>query len=258
MMNTVLYVGGSFTNINNTVRNRLAALDANAGTLTSWDPDVDTGTSVMAMALSNVVDDDTADPNDTADIPPILDVGGDFTHLAGAGRNYLAAVKTADSTLVTWDANADKADAPVRTLALAPDNALLYAGGDFTAAGDQNSRVGLTALTTDLGDATAWAPVPSASGVVRALALTATGTLYAGGDFTRISGALRNGLAAFEPPTSKATPGGGSYNATQNVVLSCADKTVSVCTGNILYSIDGSVPSIAYTSGVQIPITTPV
>ena len=125
----VLYVRRQFTNINNTVRNRLAALDANAGTLTSWDPDVDTGTSVMAMALSNVVDDDTVDPNDTADMPPILYVGGDFTHLAGAGRNYLAAVKTADSTLVTWDANADKADAPVRTLALAPDNALLYAGG---------------------------------------------------------------------------------------------------------------------------------
>ena len=127
-----LYIGGSFTSVNNTLRNRLAALDGATGALTTWDPNVDTGNSVMAMALSNVVDNDAADPNDTADVPPILYVGGDFTHLAGANRNNIAAVKTEDGTLVSWDVNADKADGPVRTLALAQDNTLLYAGGDFT------------------------------------------------------------------------------------------------------------------------------
>lgn len=251
-----LYIGGSFTSVNNTLRNRLAALDGATGALTTWDPNVDTGNSVMAMALSNVVDNDAADPNDTADVPPILYVGGDFTHLAGANRNNIAAVKTEDGTLVSWDVNADKADGPVRTLALAQDNTLLYAGGDFTAIGDQTTRVGLAALTTDLGDATTWDPVPSVSGIVRSVALTANGSLYAGGDFTRISGALRNRLAAFEPPVTKATPGGGSYNATQNVVLSCTDKTGADCTNNILYSIDGTVPSVAYTAGVNIPIST--
>lgn len=254
----VMYIGGSFTSVNNTVRNRLAALD-DTGALTSWDPNVDTGTSVMALALSNVVDDDAADPNDTADVPPILYVAGDFTHLAGASRNYLAAVKTADGSLVPWDTNADTADAPVRTLALAPDNALLYVGGDFTAIGGQSARVGMAALTTDLGVATAWDPAPSASGVVDTLSLTPSGTLYAGGEFTRISGVPRNGLAAFEPPASSATPAGGSYKTTQNVILSCTDKTgvVGNCTDNILYSTDGTPPSIVYTSGVQIPINTP-
>ncbi len=256
----VLYVGGTFTSINNKTRNRLAALDGTTGALTAWDPNVDiAGTNgVLALALSTVTDDDVTDTNDTADVPPILYVGGDFTHIDGAALNYLAAVKTdAAATLVSWDAGANMADAPVRALALAPDNALLYAGGDFTAVGDQSSRVALSALTADNGDATAWDPVPSATGTVRALALTPSGTLYAGGDFTRISGVLRNRLAAFEPPTAKATPGAGAYNAGQNVVLSCIDKTGADCTDNILYSTDGSVPGIAYTSGVQIAINTP-
>ena len=257
----MVYIGGDFTSVNGTTRNRLAALDDSGALITAWNPDVDTGSTVMALALSNVTDDDVTDTNDSNDVLPILYVGGDFTHIAGAASKYIAAIQTdintEIATLVTWDPGANMANAPVHALALSPDNALLYAGGEFTAVGDQSSRVALSALIADNGDATSWDPQPSASGVVRALALTATGTLYAGGDFTRISGALRNGLAAFEPPTTKATPGGSSYNTTQNVVLSCTDKTSTVCTGNILYSIDGSVPSIAYTSGVQIPITNP-
>lgn len=256
-----VYIGGDFTSVNGTTRNRLAAVDGDGALITPWDPDVDTGGSVMALALSSVTDDDVTDTDDANDVLPILYVGGDFTHIAGVARNYIAAIQTDIDTqiasLVTWDVGADMADAPVRALALSQDNALLYAGGDFTAIGDQSSRVALSALTTDLGDATAWDPVPSATGVVRALALTPSGTLYAGGDFTRISGVLRHHLSVFEPPTSAADPGGDSYNVAQNVVLSCTDKTVADCTNNILYSTDGSVPTIAYTSGVQIPISTP-
>jgi hypothetical protein len=247
----ILYIGGSFTGINNTTRNFLAALDTSSGALTPWDPDVDVGTKVMAVALST-------------DTTPVLYVGGDFTHLAGANRNYVAALESDTGSLigtnrgVAWDPSADNADAPVRALVLSHDNSLLYAGGDFTAVGGLTTRDGVVALTTDLGAGTAWDPAPSTSSTVRALALTQNGQLYVGGDFTKISGALRYQLAVFQPPASKATPGGGAYNITQNVALSCTDKTGSVCTDNILFTTNDSdpVPGVAYSTGVNIPIAT--
>lgn len=246
----VLYVGGSFTSINGVTRNRLASLTSDTAALTSWDPEVDNGTagkSVMAVALS------------TAAVP-VLYVGGDFTTIGATARHDLAGVNTSDGSAVSWDPASDTADGPVRTLALAGDNVLLYAGGDFTQmAGSATPRVGFAALTATDGLATAWDPAPSADApndtTVRSLVLGPDhGTLYVGGDFTRISAAARPRLAVFAPPVSAAAPAAGAYDSSQSVQLTCTDAAGQPC-ADIYFSTDGSVPgNPPYATGTGIPV----
>lgn len=79
-----------------------------------------------------------------------------------------------------------------RVFAMVSDGDRIYLGGTFTrmrnpATGEVVARRRLAALHADSGElVTGWRP--RATGTVRALALDTVGTLYAGGDFTEISG----------------------------------------------------------------------
>ena len=236
----VLYAGGSFTSINSTARSRLAALDTKTAALTSWAPAM-TGNAVTAVALST-------------DSPPVLYAGGDFATVSPACSN-LAAITTGASPAASCLSNPD---APVHALSLAPDNVLLYLGGEFTTvAGAPHAAV--AALTVNDGNVTGWtpAPGPGAANTVRSLGLASDhGTLYMGGDFGTISGLPRAGLAVFQPPQSQASPTAGPYNSAQTVTLTCADKTGASCADRIKYSTDGSVPTTAYATGDTIAINT--
>lgn len=249
---TLLYVGGTFTSIGGVTRNRLAALDGTSGALTAWDPNVDAGNGVNpndgvgTMVLS------------TGGAAPVLYVGGGFSNIGGSPRSDIAAINTDDNgTLVTWDPNADNADGQVRSLALSSDNAVLYAGGDFTAVGGQTGLTGLAALTTADGKATSWDPQLSTTTsplAVTTLAWNPAGELYAGGHFTAVSNVLRYSLAAFQAPVTSASPAGGAYSTGQTVTLTCTDQAGNACTDNVLYSTDGSAPSVPYSTGLTIPV----
>ena len=60
------------------------------------------------------------------------------------------------------------------------------------------------------------------------------------------------------PPTTTATPAGGTYNTAQSVALTCNVGTGSGCE-KIYYTTDGSTPttsSAVYLSAISIPVTT--
>jgi YD repeat-containing protein len=60
------------------------------------------------------------------------------------------------------------------------------------------------------------------------------------------------------PPTTTASPAGGTYNTAQSVTLTCNDGTGSGC-DKIYYTTDGTTPNTSspiYTSSINISVTT--
>ncbi|HET8872356.1 MAG TPA: hypothetical protein VFM83_01600 [Gaiellaceae bacterium] len=81
----------------------------------------------------------------------------------------------------------------------------LYALGDFKRIGGLRRR-GLAALDMQTGRVTAWNPRANWGAVRFDAAIAARrSVVYVGGDFSRIGGRERNGLAALDPRTGRAT-----------------------------------------------------
>jgi hypothetical protein len=224
-----VYVGGGFTTIGGQARNRLAAIDISNSCLTayspsclqSWDPNANSTVFALATNSSTVY------------------AGGWFTSIGGQTRNKLAAIGTDGSLVTFWDPNANNS-----VYALAVTGSTVYAGGFFSCFGNCPSgtegfnkwtRNGLAAIGTD-GSVQDWNP--NADGTVRALAATGT-TVYAGGDFTTISGTPRNRLAAIGTDGSLQfwNPDAGGFSP---AVYALAVSGTTVYAGGSFTSIGGT------------------
>jgi hypothetical protein len=193
-----VYFAGSFTHVDGVLRNRLAAVDASTGQLTSWDPNAND--AVQALAVS-------------ADGTRVY-AGGPFTSVGGAARNRLAAIDAASGAVdPTWTPRANDA---VRAIAVSGNR--VYVGGRFTTVnGQARTRLALVDATTGALDAS-WAP--STNDLVRTLGLSADGSrVYAGGEFTTVNGLSRPYLAALSPNTggldgawTRPTPNGPVFD----------------------------------------------
>lgn len=106
-----LYVGGNFTKVGKTTRNRFAALNPTTGALRALKP-----------SFNNVV-------NSLAVNSKTVYVGGAFTVVSGHARSRLAAVTAKKGKLTSWKA---KADSAVSALLLTSGSKLLVVGGFFT------------------------------------------------------------------------------------------------------------------------------
>ena len=191
-----LYVGGAFNNMNMTTtplaRNYLAAVSTATGTATSFDPEPDN--AINALALS---------PDEST-----LYFGGQFANVNNLttplARNYLAAVSTATGTATNFDPEPDNI---VFSTALSPDASTLYFGGQFANINTTTTpvaRANIAAAETSAGVATSFNP--AADNAVEALTLNSSGsTLYAGGLFANIGGAVRGYLAGLSTTTGLAT-----------------------------------------------------
>lgn len=114
-----IYVGGDFTQVNGTTRNRLAALDPTTGApLSGFTPSV--GGSVRALVASNST----------------VWFGGTFTNVGSASRTRLAAVNAGNGALQGWAPNAG--NGKVNALALSPDQQKVVVGGAFTTLNGSN------------------------------------------------------------------------------------------------------------------------
>lgn len=110
---TILYIGGDFTQVNGVTRNRIAAFDIASGQLTSFAPSASSTVRAIATLGSTVY------------------VGGDFSTFGGSGRAKAAAV-TSSGSLLPWSPQA-AGTGQVTSLAVSPDGSKVAIGGNFTA-----------------------------------------------------------------------------------------------------------------------------
>ncbi|WP_150309282.1 PKD domain-containing protein, partial [Planctomonas psychrotolerans] len=132
-----VYIGGTFTSVNGTTRNRVAALNPTTGALiTSFAPSFNT-------AVESVVASNTA-----------VYVGGNFTSVSGTPRMRIAGLNASNGAVLPMDAQANER---VLALALSPDGGKLVVGGHFTLLnGSDNPGYGFGAVNTTTGASMPW------------------------------------------------------------------------------------------------------
>ena len=161
-----------------------------ANRVARWNPDTETwealgdglNSSVEALAT-------TADGS--------LYAGGSFTTAGGESANNVARWNPGNQT---WEALGDGLNSSVEALATTADGSL-YAGGFFnTAGGKSANRVARWNPSNQTWEALG-SGIGNGSFVdsVRALATTADGSLYAGGQFTTAGGESANNVARWNP-----------------------------------------------------------
>jgi len=165
-----LLVGGTFTQVDGQVHNRLAALDAGNGALDpSFDVTVDGEVAALATDGTTVF------------------IGGKFNTVGGVRRNNLAAI---DAT--TGEVRAGFNPAPTGMV-----RALGYLGGQLYLGGSFSSVAGTNAAYLAAVDASSGALVtgfPHADAPVHAI--TVAGTLvYVGGEFNSVGATARSRVA---------------------------------------------------------------
>lgn len=181
-----IYLGGLFSSIGGVPRRHLAAVDAQTGVPTSWDPGL-TGPDDLYFGSPFV--------NVLAISGNTIYVGGHYTGIGGAARNGLAQIGLATGLATSWNPDA------VEVTCMAVRENTVFIGGHFLSVGGVRRRY-LAEVRLDTGALTPWDPAPNDA--VRTLA-EASGVLYAGGFFTGIGSEWRprSNLAAFDAITGR-------------------------------------------------------
>ena len=196
-----IVIGGDFTSINGTTRNRVARLNANGTVDASFAPTNNFGSSVLAVAAqsdSKVIvgaslysysptygtrlnADGTVDSTFTAVIyggainaiaiqsDGKIVIGGAFTQVNGAARYHIARLNADGSLDNTFQNGMSGALGTVRCLQIQTDGKILI-GGDFTAV-NGTSRGNVARLTSTGALDTGFVSYPGASAPVYALAV---------------------------------------------------------------------------------------
>ena len=173
-----VYLGGDFTTINSTTRNRVARVSLDTGTLDlNWNPDV--GGPVNALAIDG----------------GYLYLGGNFPSVGGnTSLINLARVSKSEGVPDSlWPGGFP--NGPVNALALT--SSYLYVGGSFGLVGS-DSRGNLARFQLSGGSLDPW--TQNANGVVIAMAISGD-ELFVGGTFTTVASTGRNRIASFSGST---------------------------------------------------------
>ncbi len=176
--NSQLYVGGAFTTIGASTRNRLARVSSAGVVDATWNPNLNG--LVRTLALDSTGAD--------------VYVGGDFTAVNGATlRNRLASFPAASSIASAWNPDSNGS---VYALEVDGGGAHVLVAGSFTTIGGTGRNRGASIVIASSA-VTAWNPnISTASSITRALAHdSATGRVWFGGSFTTVLAATRQTLA---------------------------------------------------------------
>lgn len=188
---STVYAGGVLTSIGGQARNNLAAISADDGTATAWNPNPNS--EIAALAVSG----------------ELVYAGGFFTSIGGQTRNKVAALRASDGTATSWDPDAT---ASANVLALAVSGSTIYAGGNFSSIHGV-PRKNIAGIDAVDGTPTSFDPQasdPTTGGGVHALAVDGS-TVYAAGFFSQIGGQTRHLVAGLNAGDGSATsfdPGG--------------------------------------------------
>ena len=173
-------VGGGFSAIGGRSRPNIAAVDAESGVATAWNPRANS--TVAALGTSR----------------DVVYAGGEFTSVYDwQPRNGIAAIDARTGSLTDWN---PMPDVPYVT-ALAVKGDTLYVGGSFTTfSGRQRSH--LAAVDVGTGEVTDWDP--GTDGGVNCLVASGN-TVYTSGAFHVVGGQSRPFLAATDAVTGAVT-----------------------------------------------------
>lgn len=267
LQGSTLYVAGQFENIGGKLRSHIAALDVNTGLATSFAPgsngevlaialDGNTlyaggyfssngglNTSFGGQKRDYIAAVDTATGNATGWNPGakslvqalalqdgVLYAGGSFSgsgSIAGADRNYIAAIDTVTGAANAWDPNAN---GPIYALATAGDT--VYAGGSFTTI-NSVSRKNVAAIAVAGGTPTAFNPAPD--NAVRTILHTST-AVYLGGTFDEVAGVARPGAVAVDAATGALLPWNSKVDSS---VYAIAKAESGLALGGTFAIVDG-------------------
>jgi hypothetical protein len=189
-----VYAAGYFHVIGGKHRDELAAIDADTGEVTSWNPKpkYSSGNPAPVYAL------DASGGKVYA--------GGEFETIGGRSRAGIAALDGQTGKATSFNPNPGGSGWSV-VYAIAVSGSTVYVSGSFTSIGRQ-PRFDLAAVDTDTGKATDFDPHPYGSeigdGEVEALAVSGS-TVYAGGFFDGMAGQPRPGIAALDATTGAPT-----------------------------------------------------
>jgi trimeric autotransporter adhesin len=208
-----IFLGGEFTQVNNTTRNHLAACNASTGALLAWNPNANG--VVRALRVSN---------------GGRVFAGGDFTSVGGHARSRIASISPASGGIYGFNPGANNS---VKAITFSNSGSTMYAGGDFSSAGGR-SRARLAAFDGVTGVVTSLAPSISngtAFATVLAMDVSADGTtLYFAGDFARVNGASRRNAAAISSGvgTLRSWNPSSTADVVGDLTLSTSGRTVFV------------------------------
>lgn len=172
-----LYVGGKFTGIDGTPKQKLAAIDVTTGNPVSWNTWLNGGVNEVRVS----------------DDGRTVWVGGEFTRIRGVERLYLGAIDA--TTGIPTSFSPTGSGGRVITIELGPDQRWIYASTD-------NNTV--FAYQYAQSDNPSW--LMKMSGNVQAMAATET-DLYLGGHFSQFvtEHLARPFLGSADPHTGAAT-----------------------------------------------------
>jgi hypothetical protein len=223
----VLYIAGNFSNLHHggvsNARNDLAAVDAQDGTVLSWNPGTNSSAAGLAMNGDR------------------LYVTGAFTGIGGgtgttsrsriAALGKVGATEIAEAAVYNW--------APVlctqgEVIAVKSDNSYVFVGGAFATAGSAGATCAATtrrafaafdgATTTSTGTLQNWTPGTNTSSTGWAIAFNADeSTVYLGGNFTGMTDssgfAGHRYLAAATTDATQAVPISSTWVANVNSIV---------------------------------------
>jgi uncharacterized delta-60 repeat protein len=235
------YVGGSFTSFNGSLVGRIARLNADGSLDASFNPGLGADDVVRAVAVL---------PNGE-----VL-IAGNFTHINGAERNYIALLNTSGGLDTSFDPG-NNLTGPVYALALYGNQILV--GGNFGVKGQIYQN--LARLNPDGSVDGTFNPGTGADNVVHTLAVQIEGQILVGGEFTHINGTALNRIARLNPngtlDTANFFPGTGAdatvftVNAPVLTTASYLTNTIgtnTVVTTNYTYSTDAIYVGGAFAS----------
>lgn len=191
-------IGGAFTEINGTPRNRIARLNTDGTLDTSFDPEMGANERIERIAVQG---------------DGKIIIGGSFTSYDGAARNSIARLNM-DGSLDTGFGVGSGCNSPVNSLVLRSDGKIII-GGTFTSC-DGIARNRLARLNNDGSVDMALDPGSGASSAIMSLALQADGKVIIGGYFETYDGAARRSIARLNDDGSLDTgfdTGTGADNA---------------------------------------------
>jgi hypothetical protein len=211
-----LYLGGSFTQVNGTARNRLAACDAASGNLLSWNPNANN--TVRALKVS---------PAGTR-----VYVGGDFTAVGGAARTRVAALSPSSGAAFGWSPYVNNS---VKAVTTSTTGSTVYVGGDFSSAeGAGRQRLAAFNATSGKISSTFKPTISNGAGnfaTVLSMAVSPNNqSLYFSGDFALVNGHSRRNAAAVSTGIAslRAWSPASTGDVAGELVISASGNTVFV------------------------------